>query len=150
MARRVRTSYRKMRLKDPETYYALANTRGMTSTRAYNSIKKKRVKPLTSLRKLRSMARKASNRSGVPIKITKNMTEGHRLADGIAIRDEKGISRVRLHPVLQYHDKRYVKDVIGHELDHAKCYNKSFEALRQRLLKKHGESPRSKLKLVLG
>ena len=103
MARRVRTAFREM---PKDVHDALAETRGMTSTRALNKLKRKRVKPIISLSKLRSMARRASKRANVPIRISKDMTEGCRYADGVAIKRDSDV-RVRLHPVLQYHDRRY-------------------------------------------
>ena len=120
MARRVRTSWKKLKKTRPRLYNALAESKGMTATRTLNRLKKRKVKPILTLGKLRLMASRASKRRGVPIKVTRDMTEGHRYADGISIRDSSGDVRVRIHPVVQYYDKRYVGDVIGHELDHAR------------------------------
>lgn len=126
MARRVRTAFRKLRKRRPDLHAFLKETRGMTSTRALNRLRRKRVKPIISSSKLRSMAQKASKRSGVPIKISKDMTEGSRYADGVAIQRDSDV-RVRLHPVLKYYDKRHISDVIGHELDHAKVMKRAIK-----------------------
>ncbi len=120
MARRVRTSWRKLKKTRPRLYNTLAGSKGMTATRTLNRLKKRKVKPILTLGKLRLMASRASKRRGVPIKVTRDMTEGHRYADGVSIRDRKGDIHVRIHPVVQYYDKQYAGDVIGHELDHAR------------------------------
>jgi len=118
MARRVRTSFKKLHQKRPRLYQALSDTKGMTSSGAYRRLTRKRIKPLTPLVKIRKMAKLASKRAGVPIVITQDM-HGCKHADGVAVK-EKGKVSARLHPVLKYQDKRYIEDVIGHELDHAK------------------------------
>lgn len=135
MARRVRHAYRKMPKDVRDT---LAETKGMTSTRSLNKLKRSGVKPIVSLKELRGMARRASFRSGTPIKVTRDMAEGHRFADGIVERKED-TAEVRLHPVLQYYDRRYVADVIGHELDHARVVRRSIRRQKARQKKKkHG------------
>ncbi len=120
MARRVRTSWRKMKKRHPRVYATLAESKGMTSNRMLNRFKKRKIKPIITLKKLRHMASIVSKRHGVPIKVTKDMTEGHRYADGVSIRDKSGDIHIRVHPVLKYYDKRYAKDVIEHESDHAR------------------------------
>ena len=96
----------------------------MTTTKRLNRIKKKKVKPTMSITELRSMAQKASKRHDVPIKVTKYMGRGHRYADGVATRKIGDKTRIKLHPILQYRDKRYVRDVIGHEIDHANVFDR--------------------------
>lgn len=138
MARRVRTSWRKMKKTRPWLYHIKAESRGMTATRTLNRLKKKKVKPMLSLGQLRLMASRASKRSNVPVKVTRDMTEGHRLADGIAIMDSSGKIHVRIHPVLQYNDKRYARDVIEHELDHAKVDKRIVRNFKKREKARHG------------
>jgi len=125
MARAVRTSWRRLRKVRPDVHKELSKSgrQHLTSSVTYHRMKKKRISPVTKLATIRSMARRASKRSGIPIRISKDM-KGHRHADGVAIKERRNIE-VRLHPVLKYYDKRYIKDVIGHELDHAKVYKRS-------------------------
>ena len=137
MARRVRTSWRKLKKTNPRLYNALVETKGMTTTRTLNSLKKRKVKPVLSLGKLRLMASRARKKSGVLVKVTKDMTEGHRYADGVSIRDSSGDVHVRLHPLLQYKDKRYVNDVIGHELDHARVDKRVVSNYEKRMGRKY-------------
>ena len=137
MARRVRHAFREM---PKDVRDALAETQGMTSTRSLNKLRKSGVKPIVSLKKLRGMARRASFLSGTPVKVTKDMTGGHRYADGIAIRRNDKVE-VRVHPVLKYYDRRYVADLIGHELDHARVDKRSIRRQKARAKKggkKHG------------
>ncbi len=138
MARRVRTSWKKLRETRPRLYNTLAESKGMTATRMLNRLKKRKVKPILTLGKLRLMASRASKRHGTLIKVTRDMTEGHRLADGVAIMDSSGDIHVRLHPVLQYKDKRYVGDVIGHELDHARVDKRIVRNFKRREKARHG------------
>jgi len=96
----------------------------MTTNRALNRLKKSKVKPVISLNKLRQMVNRKEKASGIPMKVTRDMTEGHSYAAGVAIRETSGAVHVRLHPSLRYHDRRYISDTIGHELDHAKLMKK--------------------------
>jgi len=109
-----------MKRTHPRVYSTLAESKGLTATRTLNRLKKRKIKPILSLARLRRMASKASKRHNVPIKVTRDMTEGHRYADGVAIRDRSGDVHVRIHPVTQFYDRQYARDVIGHELDHAR------------------------------
>ncbi len=138
MARRVRTAFRKLKKRRPDVYVAVQGTGHLTSTQVLNKLKKGRIKPIIPQSELHGMARRASFRSGTPIKITKDMGEGHRFASGLATRKDDKVS-VKLHPVLQYNDRRYVADVIGHELDHAKVVKRSIRRQKARQKKKkHG------------
>ena len=127
MARTVRTSWRRLKRTRPDVHEELAKSgrQNLTSSVTYRRMKKKRIRPVTKLATIREMARRASTRSGVPIKISKDMKR-HKRADGVTIRDGRNVE-VHLHPVLKYYDKRYIRDVIGHELDHAKVMKRPLE-----------------------
>ncbi|KKM50615.1 hypothetical protein LCGC14_1556020 [marine sediment metagenome] len=120
MARRVRTKWRWLKKNHPQVYADLVASRRMTSSQTLNRLKKHKIKPVITLNKLRKMAHRKEKASGIPIKVTKDMTTGHRYADGLTIRESTGNVQIRLHPVLRFHDRRYIKDVMGHEVDHAK------------------------------
>jgi hypothetical protein len=123
MARRVRTQYRKIKKKNPQLYEALDAGSDMTTNRQYNYLKKHKIKPLVSRDELSDMVSSAKKKNKVKMRITKDMTIGHRHADGVAIKDGKNLE-VRIHPYVQYQGKRYAKDVINHELDHIKVFKK--------------------------
>ena len=123
MARRVRSAFRKL---PDDVHHALVNTRNMTSTGAYNKMTRQGLKPVTPIKTIRRMAKSASKRSGIPIKVTTDtFTRKHNNTEGTCARlyDTKTKKRrveIHLHPILEYSHKTHVADVINHELDHAK------------------------------
>lgn len=137
MARRVRPAFLQLKKRRPDVYAATVGAGHLTSTQELNMLQKRGIKPVISQKELRGMARRASFRSGTPIRITKDMGKGHRLTDGLATRENYKVS-VKLHPILQYRDRRYVADVIGHELDHAKVDKRVIRRYKARQKKKHG------------
>jgi hypothetical protein len=120
MARIVRTEYRKM---PSELHDALKNTKNMSSNRALDYLEKRKIKPLVSRGSLNKIISSSRSKNGIPIKISKDMTKGYRYADGVTITKGNKVN-IRIHPMVQYQGKRYVKDIIGHELDHAKVEKK--------------------------
>lgn len=122
MARRVRDEFSKM---PRDVHDALVGTKGLTSTQTLRKLQRKHLKPITPLSEIRQMARGASKKSKVPVKITTKL-RGHPHADGVCVVEGHGrtIEKVeaRIHPVLQYSTRNHVKDVINHELDHARHY----------------------------
>lgn len=131
MARRVRTAFRELKKRRPDIYDVVKGTGHLTSTQVLNKVKGRNLKPIIPARELRGMARRASSRSGTPIKVTRDMPRGRKYADGVAIRENDKV-KVRLHPILKYHDRRYVADTIGHELDHAKVMKRSIRRQKAR------------------
>ena len=119
MARRVREAWRKL---PRDVYNALADADAKTTTGVYNQLVRKKIKPVTPLKTVRAMAKRKSTKE-VPVKINKNLL-GKRNAAGVAGQwiDKKGNRgvEIRIHPIVKYYHKDYVKDVIDHELDHAK------------------------------
>ena len=125
MARRVKESWRKLKNKRPDLLESLTNTSNITSNRLYNRFKKKGIKPNINRKELQRLINKASNKNKIPIKVSRDMA-GRPFSDGVSINYKKG-AKVRIHPIAQYYDKGYVKDLIGHEVDHAKIYNRSIK-----------------------
>ena len=120
MARKVRNAWSKL---PRDVHDVLAETkRHKTTTGAYNYLVKKKVKPVTSLKTVRAMVKRKSTK-GIPIRISKNLL-GSREAEGVAGQwidktGKRGVE-VRIHPIVKYYHKDHIKDVIDHELDHAK------------------------------
>lgn len=112
MARRVRNSFRQL---PTDVHDALAKTKKNKSTTAYRRLKKMQLSKVTSLSSIRSIANKVSKKDKVKIVISQNMY-GKDYADGCYNPKDKTI---RIHPILSYYPKTYVKDVIDHEVDHA-------------------------------
>jgi hypothetical protein len=117
MAGYVRKSYSKM---PKENRQFLADTKRVTSQRTVRMAKSRKIEPLTPIKEIRSMANKSSRKNNISIKLGE-MPTGSKYADAVHVYDKSTKKQdIILHPVLQYYDKRYVKDVIHHELDHAK------------------------------
>jgi len=126
MAKRVRTTWRKIKETKPKLYVALVESGGMTASQALRHLRRKGIKPILTTNELRRMATSASRRSNFPIRVTKDMTTGHRYADGVTFQRGTQV-RIRIHPILKYKGKRYAKDVIEHEVDHAKEFRRSIK-----------------------
>lgn len=129
MARKVRTEYRKIKKNNPLLHKALSANANMTTNRQYNYLKRNDIKPLITKKQLAEIIKVAKRKSKLKIKISKDMTRGHRYADGVAIKDGNAI-QVRIHPYVQYQGKRYAKDVVNHELDHVKVFKKQIKNKR--------------------
>jgi hypothetical protein len=123
MARKVSTRW----METPkEIKAALANN--LTSTVAYNRMRKKKLKPLVPLSKLRLMLESKSKRANVPITVNKNLF-GKVNADAAAARIAYGNGKktvaVRVHPITQYYPLKYTSDIVEHELDHVKVIKRT-------------------------
>jgi hypothetical protein len=99
------------------------------SNALYNKLKKYGVKPIVPLSELNRMAKLASEKSKVDIRVSTAKEERGRNAFGAArgqayLDTKNGKVWVRLHPVLQYETKKVINATIGHELDHIKVFNK--------------------------
>lgn len=133
MARGVRKNWKSV---PEETQDALREAKDMTTTGAYNRLKRRKVKPTTDLKTIRQMAKQAEKRSKIPIRITTRLGKRNTKADGTCVTDvtkNKLRTQVRLHPYLQYYNKRYIRDVIGHELDHAEADKRRYLNKRRSL-----------------
>lgn len=132
MARRIIEDFRGL---PKDVNAALVRTEEMPASEKLRHFKKRGLKPVTPLKKLREMAKSASVRSGVPIRISKYMPKGsppksHAVS---VLKTRTGDVSIVMHPGLQYRTKKHIKSVIGHELDHARVY-KRWKKYR----KKHG------------
>ena len=119
MARKVRNAWRKL---PRDVYNALADCNAKTTTGVYNHLNKTGVKPVTPLKTVRAMVKRRSTKE-VPIKVSKNLF-GRRDAEGVAGQwidktGKRGVD-IRIHPIVKYYHRDHIKDVIDHELDHAK------------------------------
>jgi hypothetical protein len=118
-----------------EVYAEFSRDRSTNVT--YNRIKKKKIKPVTSLSYVREVANRASKKSKIPIHITTNLA-GTKHSDAICITDshKKSIHQeVRIHPIVQYYKKRHIKDIIGHELDHVAADNRRYNSKGNKIRK---------------
>lgn len=128
MAGYVRKAFSKM---PEENRRFLTDTKKTTSQRTLWMGKKRNIKPLTSMPDIRTLAKREGKKKNIIIKIGQ-MPSGSKYADAVHVYDkETKKQNIILHPVLQYYDKRYVRDVIHHELDHASVRNRiiSHEAI---------------------
>jgi len=107
---------------------ALNNLSEKDSSEILKGMKKYDLKIVTSLGKIREIARKYSKRYKIPIKIDEEKFDTHPNADAFhsysyGNGDEvKGV--IYLHPILQYYPEIYIKGVIEHEIDHSKVEKK--------------------------
>lgn len=118
-----------------EVYAEFSRSRSTNTT--YNRIKKKKIKPVTSLSYVREVTKKASKKSKVPIRITTNLA-GTRNSDAVCITDSHKRSihqEIRVHPIVQYYKKRHIKDIIGHELDHVAADNRRYNKSGRKIKK---------------
>ena len=105
-----------------EVQAVIRHNNGRDTVDTYRDLQRE-VAPLTSLRVIRSLARKYSKKYHVPIRISASAVEED-VPDGEAMfryhYDNKGriVGQIFLHPVLQYYPASYVEGVILHELDH--------------------------------
>jgi hypothetical protein len=111
----------------PELKRLLSNRKDLTSNCIVNKLNKGHIKPITPLNELRKIAKRNSKRHGVLMTVSRDMLERrYNKADGITglrVRDKKVV--IHLHPILKYYPKSYTKNVIEHELDHAKIIKRS-------------------------
>ena len=96
---------------------ALRETKDKTVNRAVVMLEKREVPEMTSISRIREIARGYSRRYKVPIRISSKPFREHPESDAIH-RYEKGRSTIYLHPILQYYPERYIRGTIEHEIDH--------------------------------
>jgi hypothetical protein len=121
MARNVKPRFRKLKSKYPATYEGLADTEGMPINKAYDKLKEDGIPKITNKKVLKQIADKFGDKHNVDVKITDDMA-GLKDADAVATRDiiMEVNNEIRLHPILQYREEEYIRDVLEHELDHVK------------------------------
>jgi len=117
MARRVKSFRRWLKVNRPDIYRLLPELQGMTPTRALSELKKKRIRPVTRLTAVRTLAKDYTKKTGIAIRISKRIPDKYAL--GGAHRHNKSVEVV-LHPFIQYHPRSSIRNTIGHELDHIK------------------------------
>jgi hypothetical protein len=120
MARNVRTFFRELP-RDTHDALAEAGRRNWKSTTSWRKLKGEDVTVVTPIATIRRIARGYTKWTGIPIVVSarpfKDADYAH--CDGLAMPvSQNGRCIVYLHPVLQYYDIGYVKDLIGHEMDH--------------------------------
>jgi len=118
MARYVKVAFTKL---PKETTAALRKTSHFTSTVAYNKLNKDRVPIVTPLKSIRKLAKSKGKQNRVSIVVSKDM-KMHKKADGVCLL--RGQGKVNIHPITKYYDKRYINDLMEHEVDHIKVYRK--------------------------
>jgi hypothetical protein len=121
MARKVGKYFRDM---SSETKEALLKTNKMTTNVAYNRLKKKRIKPIMSVTELRRLAKGYGKKYKEDIIVSNDMM-GRKYASGTCgVREDNKKVIIHLHPILKYYPEKHIKNVILHEIDHAKVTHK--------------------------
>lgn len=103
---------------------ALQKVRRLTHTGKYHAMREQGIKPITPISEIREIARRKKKKiSNVPITISDKIRDKRIEAATQRYKNPKtGKAQVRiwLHPILSYTRKKYVENVIDHEIDHAK------------------------------
>lgn len=102
---------------------SLGATRGKSSTRSVDVLEREECPTMTSIGRIREIAKKYSKRYGVPIKISEEPFREHPHADAIH-QYWKGKSTIYLHPILKYYPESYIEGCIEHEIDHREVERK--------------------------
>ncbi len=105
----------------------MSELRKHTSNTLLAKLRQQGAKPVTPLGDLRKIIKQESVRRNVPIVISSKHFRGKfRNDDGLATRP-KGKSKILIHPIVQYNSRKFIKELIGHEHDHIKAYEKRNE-----------------------
>lgn len=136
MTRRVSTDWREIP-KDVKDIWAKTGRLG--STARLSVLKRNRATVVTPLSDVRKIANTYAKRNKVKVIISKNKNIwGRRPAIGskksIMHSDACAIpyDRVYLHPIIQYSSKKYIRNVLDHEMDHVKVNRREKESLERR------------------
>jgi len=119
VAKRVRTFFGEL---PEETRLALRESgrRHWTSSTTVRKLKEEGKLVVTPIKKIREIIKDYEGDVRIRIVLSKKPFSGkYRHDDGLSIM-ENGECIVYLHPVLQYYDDGYIRDVIEHEIDHCK------------------------------
>lgn len=101
----------------------LSDTRKETTSKTLKELRGEKIRVVTPMTDIRSIAKKYSKKHKVPIKVSEEAFEDHPYADALHIY-RRGKSTLYLHPVLAYYPEKYIKGCIEHELDHAQVEKK--------------------------
>ena len=75
-----------------------------------SQLREQGVTPVTQLQEIRGIASAFSNRYGIPITVSSDM--GNNRYNDISVVKEAGVTKINLHPILQYRDKQYIESKI--------------------------------------